>query len=100
MQSVSGSTRALACSDRRPRRSVRTPPQPRNSEPTWRAPVFREGAEHRTPGRVRSPFLPHRYGFARGRKEEGEPDWKKAERATGRSCAGSWLVMTTAICVN
>jgi hypothetical protein len=27
--------------------------------------VFREGAEHRTRGRVRSPFLLHSFGFIR-----------------------------------
>jgi hypothetical protein len=65
MQSVWGSTRALACSDRRPRRSV-----PVLAAVTERwildgPAVFREGAENRTRGRVRSQFQLHRSALAR-----------------------------------
>ncbi len=55
MQFVSGSTRALACPDRRPRRSATGAETKPNRYVRRRSPVFREGAEHHTRGRVCSP---------------------------------------------
>jgi len=51
-----GSTRAIACSDRRPRRSEEGAMQSIKGDPFERPPVVGEGANHSTRGRVRSPF--------------------------------------------
>ena len=50
-----GSTRALAGPDRRPRRSAEGVVKSINAQTYERPPVFREGAEHDTRGRVCSP---------------------------------------------
>jgi len=56
MQLELGSTRAIGCSDRRPRRSEEGAMQSLNRDPFERPPVVGEGANHSTRGRVRSPF--------------------------------------------
>ena len=55
MQLELGSTRALACFDRRPRRSEEGVMQSLNSDSSERHFVVGEGANHRTRGRARSP---------------------------------------------
>ena len=57
---VLGSTRALTCSARRPRRADEALGQSLDVGESDLAGVFREGAEHSTRGRVRSPFRLHR----------------------------------------
>jgi hypothetical protein len=63
MQFFSRSTRALACSHW----SAEGFPLSFNGEEPVRAPVFREGAEYRKRGRMRSPQQRNRYGLALAR---------------------------------
>ena len=56
MQSKLGSIRALACADRRPAGRSEDPIKSANGDSFAGANVVGEGADHRTRGRVRSPF--------------------------------------------
>ena len=56
MQLESGSIRALACSDRRPRPSEEGTIKPLTGDSYGCLIVVGEGADHSTRGRVRSPF--------------------------------------------
>ena len=56
MEMELGSTRALACSDRRPRRSEEDVVPSLNNGMCQRLAVVGEGADHGTRGRVRSPL--------------------------------------------
>jgi hypothetical protein len=58
-----GSPRALACADRRPRRSESRGMTSPNGGVREITRVVGEGANHRTRGRVRSPTQPHGYGL-------------------------------------
>ena len=62
MQSDMGSTRALACSDRRLAGRNGGAIQSLNGAPFERAKVVGEGADHCTRGRVRSPSQLNSYG--------------------------------------
>ena len=63
MQSGKGSTRALACSDRRLAGRNGVEAQSRNGDSAGRTNVAGEGADHSTRGRVRSPSHLNRYGL-------------------------------------
>ena len=65
MQSELGSTRALACSDRRLAGRNGGAIQSLNGDPFESPDVIGEGADHCTRGRVRSPSQPHYYGLER-----------------------------------
>ena len=73
MQSEMGSTRALACSDRRLAGRNGRVIQSLNGDSFDRASVVGEGADHRTRGRVRSPSQLNRYGCGAARKFMKDP---------------------------
>ncbi len=78
MQFIEGSTRALACSDRRPRRSaLGLAAFPERRALDVAAGVFRGGAENRTRGRVRSPFQRHGGGLSFMHKRWASLPWRE-----------------------